>query len=40
MKLSLKVNDMRPSELAEKMVVTVYLDGETVVGLGFKEQRN
>lgn len=32
-----EVNDMRPSELAEKMVVTVYLDGETVVGLGFKD---
>ena len=32
-----EVNDMRPSELAEKMVVTVYLDGETVVGLGVKD---
>lgn len=32
-----EVNDMRPSELAEKIVITVYLDGENVVGFGVKD---
>ena len=31
------VNDMRPSEIEDKMTVTVYMNGENIVGLAVDE---